>query len=124
MFKNLSIKWKLTTLVVIMLLALAAIGTAGYSGIQSLGHALTEVGKVRLPSIQGLLIASEGQTAVKSATLATAIFETNYKAQQEFAGVLELRKKAWANIDAGFKIYEPLPHFLSFLANASFFPKR
>ena len=109
MFKNLAIKWKLTTLVVILLAALAAIGWQGYSGIRDVGHAMTEVGTVRLPSIQGLLVASEGQTAVKSATLAAAIYENDYKAQQEFAGVLELRKKAWASIDAGFKIYEPLP---------------
>ena len=109
MFKNLSIKWKLATLVAILLVALAAIGGAGYSGIRGLGNAVTEIGKVRLPSIHGLLIASEGQTAVKSATLETAIYENNYKAQRDFADVLELRKKAWANIDAGFKIYEPLP---------------
>ena len=109
MFKNLSIKWKLTTLVLIMLLALTAIGLAGYSGIRTVGIALIEVGEVRMPSIQGLLQASEGKTAVKSATLAASIYENDYKAQQEFVGVLELRKKAWANIDAGFKIYEPLP---------------
>ncbi len=39
MFKDLSIKWKLATLVVIMLLALAAIGLAGYSGIRQVGAA-------------------------------------------------------------------------------------
>ena len=109
MFKNLSIKWKLATLVAIMLLALAVIGGAGFRGIQGVGHAMTEIGKVRLPSIQGLLVASEGQTAVKAATLTAAIFENNYKAQRDFADVLELRKKAWLNIHAGFKIYEPLP---------------
>jgi methyl-accepting chemotaxis protein len=109
MFKNLPIKWKLAALVAIMLLALAAVGLAGDSGIRAVNHAMVEVGEVRLPSIQGLLRASEGQTAVKSATLAAAIYENDYKAQQEFVGVLDLRKKAWANIDAGFKIYEPLP---------------
>ncbi len=109
MFKNLAIKWKLATLVALMLLALAVIGWTGYSGIQAVGQSMTEVGTVRLPSIKGLLIASEGQTAVKSATLAAAIYENDYKAQKDFAGVLDLRKGAWANIDGGFKIYEPLP---------------
>ena len=109
MFKDLSIKWKLATLVVIMLLALAAIGLAGYSGIRQVGAAMTEIGTVRLPSIEGLLSVSEGQTAVKSATLATAIYENDYAAAKEFQGVLALREKAWSNIDAGFKIYEALP---------------
>ena len=109
MFKNLLIKWKLTTLVAIMLVALAAIGWSGYGGIREVGNSMTEIGNVRMPSVQGLLIASEGQTAVKSATLATAIYETDYAAQKEFLGVLELRKKAWANIQSGLKIYEPLP---------------
>ena len=70
---------------------------------------MDEIGSVRLPSVEGLLVVSEGQTAVKSATLAAAIYENNYKAQQDFVGVLELRKKAWANIQTGWKIYEPLP---------------
>jgi methyl-accepting chemotaxis protein len=109
MFRNLAIKWKLALLVVFLLMALATIGYSGYSGIQHVGAEMTEIGVNRLPSIQGLLEVSEGQTAVKSATLATAIYENDYTAQKEFAGVLELRKKAWANIDAGWKIYEPLP---------------
>jgi methyl-accepting chemotaxis protein len=109
MFKNLSIKWKLATLVVVMLAALATVGLAGYSGILAVGGAMTEIGTVRMPSIQSLLAASEGQTAVKSATLATAIYENNYNAGKEFSGVLSLRQKAWVNIEAGFKIYESLP---------------
>jgi len=112
MFKNLSIKWKLAALVAIMLLALAAVGLAGDSGIRAVNRAMVEVGEVRLPSIEGLLKASEGQTAVQSATLAAAIYENDLKAQQELTGVLNLRKRAWANIDAGFKIYEPLPQTL------------
>ncbi|MBK7003319.1 MAG: MCP four helix bundle domain-containing protein [Rhodoferax sp.] len=109
MFRNLSIKWKLTTLVLIFLAALAGVGLTGYAGIRDLGDVVTEVGKVRMPSIRGLLIAQEGLTEVGSATLATAIYENDYSAQREFEGVQALRKKAWATIDEGFKIYEPLP---------------
>ena len=109
MFKNLSIKWKLATLVAVMLAALAVIGFSGYAGIREVGNAMNEIGTVRLPSVQGLLIVSEGQTAVKLATLEAAIYENDYNAHKEFAGVLELRKKAWANIQTGWKIYEPLP---------------
>ncbi|MEI6802938.1 MAG: methyl-accepting chemotaxis protein [Burkholderiales bacterium] len=109
MFKNLSIKWKLGTLVAIMLIALAALGYSGWVALQGAAEDIVEIGTNRLPSVQGLMAVSEGQTAVKSATLAAAIYENDYKAQQDFNGVLDLRKKAWNNINAGWKIYEPLP---------------
>ncbi|ELX08279.1 methyl-accepting chemotaxis protein I [Janthinobacterium sp. HH01] len=109
MFKNLLIKWKLAVLVAIMMVALAIVGAAGYRGIVKVGGAVEEIGVVRLPSIQGLLAMSEGQTAVASATLYTAVYENNYQSQDKFAEAQELRKKAWANIDRGWKRYEPLP---------------
>ena len=109
MFKNLLIKWKLATLVAIMMVALAIVGTAGYRGIVKVGGAVNEIGVVRLPSIQGLMAMSEGQTAVASATLYTAVYENDYHSQDKFAEALELRKKAWSHIDAGWKKYEPLP---------------
>ncbi|MQA18839.1 methyl-accepting chemotaxis protein [Rugamonas rivuli] len=109
MFKNLLIKWKLAVLVAIMMVALAIVGAAGYRGIVKVGGAVEEIGVVRLPSIQGLLTMSEGQTAVASATLYTAVYENDYHSQDKFAEAQELRKKAWANIDRGWKRYEPLP---------------
>ena len=109
MFKNLSIKWKLTTLVVVMLLTMMSVGLAGYVGINAIGAVATEVGTVRMPAVEGLLIIREGQTAVKSTTLAAAIYENDHNAQKEFAGVLELRKEAWASVQKGWKKYEPLP---------------
>ena len=109
MFKNLSIKWKLGVLVGVMLLAMVGLVFLAYSGLKGAGEDIAEIGNNRLPSVQGLLIISEGQTAVKSATLATAIYETDYNAQKEFEGVLALRKKAWSNIESGRKIYDPLP---------------
>ena len=69
MFKNLLIKWKLATLVAIMMVALLVVGAAGYRGIAKVGGAVNEIGVGRLPSIQGLLVMSEGQTAVAAATM-------------------------------------------------------
>ena len=109
MFKNLLIKWKLATLVAIMMVALAVVGISGYSGIVTVGDAVTEIGVVRLPSIQGLLTMSEGQTAVAAATLTTAIYENNYQSQDKFGYAIKQRQKAWADIDLGWKKYEPLP---------------
>ncbi|MYN18613.1 HAMP domain-containing protein [Rugamonas sp. FT107W] len=109
MFKNLLIKWKLAVLVAIMMVALLVVGAAGYAGIVKVGGAVNEIGVVRLPSIQGLLVMSEGQTAVASATLYTAVYENDYHSQDKFNEAQDLRKKAWANIDRGWKQYEPLP---------------
>ena len=67
MFKNLLIKWKLATLVAVMMAALLVVGISGYAGIATVGNAVNEIGVVRLPSIQGLLMMNEGQTAVAAA---------------------------------------------------------
>ena len=108
MFKNLSIKLKLISLLAIMLLAMTAIGLAGGNGIRQVGAALVEVGVVRLPSIDGLLTLSEAQTAVKAASLATLLYEPDPSAQN-LAPVLAAHRKAWASAAAGWKVYEPLP---------------
>ena len=109
MFKNLLIKWKLATLVAVMMAALLVVGISGYTGIATVGNAVNEIGVVRLPSIQGLMMMNEGQTAVAAATLTAAIYENNYQAQDKFAEALQLRTRAWSNIEAGRKLYEPLP---------------
>jgi len=109
MFRNLLIKWKLATLVGIMMAALLVLGTVGYRGIATVGESVNEIGEVRLPSIQGLGIIGEGQTAISLATLRTAIWENNYQAQANFSNVLKLREQAWAKANQGWKIYEPLP---------------
>ena len=80
MFKNLLIKWKLAALVAVMMAALVVVGVSGYAGIATVGNSVNEIGVVRLPSIQGLLQMSEGQTAVAAGTLSAAIYETNYQA--------------------------------------------
>lgn len=109
MFKNLSVKWRMLTLVVVVLFSLLGVGYFGYDGITRVGNSVNEVGGVRLPSVQGLLQMSEGQTAVKAATLSTALFENDYSAQDDFVRTRDQRRLAWANIDAGWKLYEPLP---------------
>src|SRR5450830_2095518 len=109
MFKNLLIKWKLAALVAVMMLALLVVGASGYAGIAKVGTAVNEIGVVRLPSIQGLLMMNEGQTAVAAATLTAGIYENNYQSQEQFAQALRLRAHAWADIEQGRKLYEALP---------------
>jgi methyl-accepting chemotaxis protein len=96
-----SIRWQMLTLVGVALIALAAVGFIGFKGIGQVGTAMRDVGEVNLPSIQGLLIVSEGQTAVKAAALSAALYENDYDAQAQFAAIGESRRNAWERIDSG-----------------------
>jgi methyl-accepting chemotaxis protein len=109
MFASLSVRAKLTLLIAIALTALAATGLAGWAGIRGTTAAIKEIGEVRLPSVLGLEIVNEGQTAVRSTNLTTAIYENDYEAHGKFADVLKKRKEVWDRIEKGWKIYEPLP---------------
>ncbi|WP_426101046.1 methyl-accepting chemotaxis protein [Massilia sp. TSP1-1-2] len=109
MFNNLPIKFKLLTLLGIMLLAMTIVGLMGNAGIGKVSDALEKVGTVRLPSIDGLLTLSEAQTAVKAATLATLALQGQLDAAKEFGAVAEQRKAAWTNAAEGWSTYEPLP---------------
>ncbi|SHG64258.1 methyl-accepting chemotaxis protein [Massilia sp. CF038] len=109
MFKNLLIKWKLAVLMAVMLTALVVIGLSGYLGINHVSAAVDEIGVVRLPSIQGLLVISEGQTAVAAGDLTAAIAENDYETPGRFDEALRQRTRGWASIEQGWKQYEPLP---------------
>jgi methyl-accepting chemotaxis protein len=108
-FKDISVKWRMMVLAFVVLVSLAAVGLIGFKGISEVGAAMDEVGAVRLPSVKGLLVMSEGQTAVKAASLAAAIYENDDSAHDQFAALLERHRNAWSAIDTGWKIYEPLP---------------
>ncbi len=69
---------------------------------------MDEVGLGQLPAVHGLLVISEGQTAVKAANLSVAIYENDYSAQDKFQAAADARRAAWANIDDGWKVYEAL----------------
>jgi methyl-accepting chemotaxis protein len=62
-----------------------------------------------LPSVLGLEIINEGQTAIQSSNRWSLTWENDYRAQDKFANVLNLKKDVWARIDTGWKKYEPLP---------------
>ena len=109
MLKNLNVTRKLGLLVAIMLAAMIAFGWSAHTGLQRVSAASAEVGHVRLPSIHGLLAMSEGQTAVKGFDMSAALHQNNPDARQQLDAILEQRRKAWGRIDAGWRLYEPLP---------------
>lgn len=109
MLASLTIKTRLALLIAIALAALVGTGLAGWLGIRGTAASLHEVGNVRMPSVQGLLLISEGQTAVRSANRSTLFWQNDYQAQANFAKVLTALDAAWKNIDTGWRLYEPLP---------------
>ena len=109
MFATLSVKAKLSLLLLVAMIALFAVGPVGWMGLRMSITDLVEIGEVRMPSVLGLEIVNEGQTATLANNLSTAIWENDYKSQDKFADVLKTRKAIWQRIDKGWKIYEPLP---------------
>ncbi|MFZ2405468.1 MAG: methyl-accepting chemotaxis protein [Methylobacter sp.] len=106
---NWTLRAKLIGLLTVSLAALVLVGAVGWIGLESTAASLVEVGKNRLPSVLGLEIINEAQTAVRSSARKIAQYENDYKAQDKFANIQKENKEIWARIDEGFKIYEPLP---------------
>ena len=109
MISNMTVKAKLLLLLATAIIAAILIGGAGWLGLRDTSASIHEIGEVRLPSVQGLLIVSEGQTAVRSANRWAMTWENDYQAQGKFSEVLKAKQTAWDNINRGWKIYEPLP---------------
>ncbi|MBI1906836.1 MAG: MCP four helix bundle domain-containing protein [Rhodocyclales bacterium] len=109
MLNSMTVKAKLISLILLGLILMGAVGGAGWDGLRGTSESLEEVGVVRLPSVQGLLMMSEGQTAVRSANRWALTWENDYAAQQRFLDVLKAKRAAHADLQRGWKIYEPLP---------------
>lgn len=109
MISNMTVKAKLILLLAVAIIASILIGSAGWLGLRDTGNSIHEIGVVRLPSVQGLLMVSEGQSSVRSANRWAMTWENDYKAQDKFAEVLKAKQAAWDDLEKGWKIYEPLP---------------
>ncbi len=102
--------WTIGRKLITAFLAVAAItlslGLYGYYSAVKSDAAIEEIGIVRLPSVQSLLIISEAQTAVESAEnnlLCTKHTDAARQAlHQSFASCKQRADAAW-------KVYEPLP---------------
>ena len=108
-FRNMKVKTKLLVLTIITVIGISLVGLIGNKGIDSCSVALKEVSVVRLPSVLGLQIVSEGQTAIEANTFSILMFENNYLAQDKFKEILKENEKIWQRIEKGWKLYEALP---------------
>jgi methyl-accepting chemotaxis protein len=107
--KNLSIRLKLIMLVLFLSIALVVVGLVGNYGIQKTSESLDQIGHTRLPSIIGLSIINEGQTAIRLANRDMLLYQNDYNAQAKFAEIIKNKQKIFERIDKGWAIYEPLP---------------
>jgi len=82
---------------------------AGWSGISGVSKSMAEIAEVRMPSVQGLLVLAEAQTAIRSSSRRVMRWETIYDAQDKFAEMVTAKKENWASLEKGWKLYEPLP---------------
>ncbi len=106
MFKNLSLAKKLLASFLGIAAITVVVGIIGYFGISQGEKAIHEIGDVRLPSVESLLVMSEAQTAIRAAELVIINRRMDPKDRQHQYAVL---KDCWKRGDAAFAIYEPLP---------------
>ena len=109
MFANLSIKTKLTLMVVTTVLALLALGGAAIYGLDSGTRSMEDVGNVRMPSAISLSRMKSDVQNIRYTYLSTVMYENNYQAQSKFAELMEKRRSIWEYYDKQQKIYDALP---------------
>jgi methyl-accepting chemotaxis protein len=105
--KNLTLKAKLFAGFGCVAAITLLVGIIGYYGLVKTSNAIEDIGLVRLPSMDSLMVISEAQTAITSAQRTILIPEV-YKS----SGGIERENKniasAWERVDKALKIYEPL----------------
>jgi methyl-accepting chemotaxis protein len=83
-----------------------SLGITGYHNVKKLGSALYEVGAVRLPSLQGLALINEAQSAIDGAENALLNDGMDLAAREFFYKKFTAK---WAQVNRGWKVYEVLP---------------
>lgn len=104
--KNVSVRIKILSGFVLVAFITAIVGMTGYLGVGQLSGNINEIGNVRLPSVEFLLIASVAQTEVESHgnTLMIKGLSTE-NAQRQIESATEAIKRA----NEALEKYKPLP---------------
>ena len=104
--KNMKLSVKLIGSFTIVAIITLVVGFVGWRGAGKLAGHIDEIGSVRLPSVQSLLVISEAQTAVDSAENALLSREIDLKTRSE---KYDAFAAAWKRVEEAWSIYEPLP---------------
>jgi len=108
MFKNMTVKTKLILLLAVAIASSILIGIAAELGLRETSASIHEIGVVRMPSVLGLEIVNEGQTAIRAANRLVSTLQA-HPSVGNFNDIVKNKKDVWERIEKGWKIYEPLP---------------
>ncbi|WP_343733023.1 methyl-accepting chemotaxis protein [Duganella sp.] len=109
MLSTLQVRTKILVLLGVAVAALLTVMLIAFSGLQTQGEMLDEIGRNRMPSVQALQAINEGQTAIRSASRAIDAMALYPEDQGNIAHELKRKQEGWERIDKAWKIYEPLP---------------
>lgn len=106
---SLSIRAKLNLLNIIALVFILALGLFAIYGLRQSAEVTREIGLNRMPSIVGLMDMSRGQLETRVRNRSVFVYADEQNAQAKFARQLEKKQDAYRQMEAGKRIYEPLP---------------
>ena len=109
MLSSLSVKAKITALLSIGVIALVLVVGIAFNGLKKNEEMIHEIGSVRMPSILGLQIINEAQTAIRSNMRGIEALAAYPQEVAELDRLIQSRQGYWDRAARGFKIYEPLP---------------
>lgn len=106
MFKKMKLSTKIIAGYLLIALVSAVIGLVSWNSLNTASKSIEEIGLVYLPSIQGMWIANEAQTAIK-AVQNEAWFKDITTAEIE--GYDKEMEEIFVRLESGLAIYDPLP---------------
>ena len=104
-----TIKAKLIALIAVAVVAIVSASLSGIVGMRSGSGAVKELGGNYLPSVLGLMTIARGQLEGRVANREMELLEIDEEASSKIGGLLEKKYAAFARMEKGAKIYEPLP---------------
>ena len=109
MLSTLQVRTKILILLGVAVAALATVVLIAFSGMKTQSAMLADIGGNRMPSVRALLMMSEAQTSIRSASRAIAAMASNPDDVAGVAHELKRKQEGWARVEQGWKAYEALP---------------
>ena len=108
-FRNLALRTKLITLLLVAILSTCLTGYLGWHGLVQAHQAINTTNAIQLPSIIALKTMNQAINDVILNGLSTAIWENDYQAHENFANLLKAREQIRKKFDEGRELYEAIP---------------
>ncbi|NRR32121.1 MCP four helix bundle domain-containing protein [Oxalobacteraceae bacterium] len=109
MFSGLTVRTKIVALLAVAVLALLVVVVISYQGLKKEGEMLDELGKNRMPSVQGLMAMNEAKTALRSANRAVDALIAYPEETAEMSNQLKRKSEIMATFEKAWKLYDDLP---------------